>query len=30
MYTEDDIDKLTADFEQCRKILLAKGNQHYI
>ena len=28
MHTEDDIDKLAADFEQCQKILLALGDEN--
>lgn len=28
MYTKDDIDKLAAEFEQCRKILVALGDEN--
>ena len=28
MHTKQDIDKLAADFEQCRKILLALGDEN--
>lgn len=28
MYTKEDIDQLAGDFEQCRKILLALGDEN--